>query len=185
MKKRKTVLILGITSILVLISVQVWIINGIRKQKDEMFNLRYRVFSQDALSSLYRRTGSYGFDTARYIINAYSEQAAKAISEIKNDTVLASRKKDVLEYITKALYQEQDLSPFLSNYFERLNIDKNFTFKIVINRFELINNDVKIPVYISDMFANRMDYRQGITPRHPFIRRASSEILVKGDHSET
>jgi hypothetical protein len=39
MKKKNTVLLLGIISILILISVQAFIIRGIWKQKDEMFVL--------------------------------------------------------------------------------------------------------------------------------------------------
>ena len=49
MKKRNTVLILGIFSILILVSVQVYIIRGIWEQKDEMFSLRYTTRSQEAL----------------------------------------------------------------------------------------------------------------------------------------
>ncbi|MEI6048045.1 MAG: HAMP domain-containing sensor histidine kinase [Bacteroidota bacterium] len=184
MKKRNTVLILGIASILILISVQVILITTVWKQKDEMFNLRYRVFSQDALSSMYRRMSTDGFDTARYIINGYSAKAVKDIAAIKDDSALTLKKKDVLAFVSKALTREQDLSEYLSNYFARQGIDKNFTFKIVINRLELINNDVRIPVYTSAEFANRRVSRTGNAP--PVLKnRTSSEILVKGDRSET
>jgi hypothetical protein len=49
MKKRNTILLFGVLSIIILITVQVIIIKGIWKQKDEMFNLG-RLFSMDALS---------------------------------------------------------------------------------------------------------------------------------------
>jgi len=186
MKKRNTVLIAGITSILILISVQIFIITGVWKQKDEMFNLRYRVFSQDAISSMYRRLGTDGFDTARYIINGYSAKAVKEISTVKDDSSLTQKKKEVLALVTKALDQEQYLSEYLSNYFSRQGIDKNFKFKIVINRFDLINNDTRIPVYASNEFTDRRSQRDnaGVTPRQ-LNRRTTSEILVKGDRSET
>ena len=48
MKKRNTILILGIVSIIILITVQVIILKGVYQGKGEMFNLRYRLFSQDA-----------------------------------------------------------------------------------------------------------------------------------------
>jgi two-component system phosphate regulon sensor histidine kinase PhoR len=183
MKKRNTVLILGITSIFILISVQVFILKGMWQQKDEMFNLRYRLFSQDALSSMYRRSSTDGFDTARIIIGGYSAQAIKDISAIKDDSALATKKKDILAFVIKALNQEQDLSNFLSNYFSRQGVDKNFTFKIIINRFELIDNDNRIPVYISEEFANRRPPRPGSAP--PVLnRKPISSILVKGDRTE-
>jgi two-component system, OmpR family, phosphate regulon sensor histidine kinase PhoR len=210
MKKRNTVLILGITSIVILISVQVIIISGVWQQKDEMFNLRYRLLSQDALSSMQRRQNTDGFDTARILINWYSGKAIKEIAEIKDDSALALKKKDIFAFVLKALNKEQDLSDYLSNYFERAGIDKNFNFKIVINQFELIDNDNRIPVYASEDFANRRPPRQagtsagqvsappvqGTTPGQRnarqgqgvppgrMNRKSSSEILVKGDRSE-
>ncbi len=51
MKKRDTVLLLGITAIIILIAVQIIIVIGVWKQKDEMFNLRYSLLSKEALCS--------------------------------------------------------------------------------------------------------------------------------------
>ena len=179
MKKKNTLLLPGIISIFILISVQVIIIRGMWKQKDEMFNLRYRVFSQDALSSMYRRLSTDGFDTARFIINGYSIQATKDILTLRGDSAIAAKKRDILAFVTKALIQEQDLSAYLSNYFERIGIDKNFNFKIVVNRFDLISNDSIIPVYTSEAFANRR--ANPGTPRNVSSMRSPSEILVRAD----
>jgi two-component system phosphate regulon sensor histidine kinase PhoR len=184
MKNRDTVFLLGITSIIILISVQVIIISAIWMQKDEMFNLRYRVFSQDAISSMYRRLSTDGFDTANFIIDEYSKQAVKEIAALNNDSAIAAKKKDILDFVTKALIQEQDLSEYLSTYFERQGIDKNFRFKIVVNRFDLINNDIRLPVFISDEFASRRNARSGGSSRD-MDKRISSEILVKGERTET
>ncbi len=179
MKKKNTLLLPGIISIFILISVQVIIIRGMWKQKDEMFNLRYRVFSQDALSSMYRRLSTDGFDTARFIINGYSIQATKDILTLRGDSAIAAKKRDILAFVTKALIQEQDLSAYLSNYFERIGIDKNFNFKIVVNRFDLISNDSIIPVYTNEAFANRR--ANPGTPRNVSSMRSPSEILVRAD----
>ncbi|HUX58768.1 MAG TPA: HAMP domain-containing sensor histidine kinase [Bacteroidales bacterium] len=183
MKRRNTVQILGVISIIILISVQVFILRGLWNQKDEMFNLRYRLISQDAVSSMYRRLSTDGFDTARYIISGYSAQAIKDISLIKNDSALAIKKKEILALVTKALTQEQYLSKYLSSYFERQGIDKNFTFKIAVNRFELIDNDTRIPIYLNEEFSNRN--QPGTVNALPFAKKKPfSEILVKGDRSE-
>ncbi len=55
MKRKNTVLLLGIISILILILVQVFLVRGIWKQKDEMFILRYTLRSQEALNFINRR----------------------------------------------------------------------------------------------------------------------------------
>lgn len=155
MKKRNTALLLGIISIIILISVQVIIIRGIWKQKDEMFNLRYRLFSQDALAAMDRRWGTDGFDTARYILSMFSQQVVGEVKAITDQSVLEEKKKDIIEFVTEVLNEEQDLSVFLSSYFERQGIEKDFNHKILINNFELIDFDTRIPVYLSDEFASR------------------------------
>ena len=183
MKKRNTVLILGIISIIILITVQVIIVSGVWRQKDEMFNLRYRVFSQDALSAMSRRWTTDGFDTARMMISLYSQKALKEISSVKDDSLLAAKKQFIIDFVTKVLNEEQYLSRFLSSWFERQGIEKDFNHKIIVNRFELIDNETRIPVYINEEYANRNPPRRGDLPPRVIPKR-TSEILVKGDRSE-
>jgi len=186
MKKRNTILLLGIFSIVILITAQVIIIRGVWNQKDEMFNLRYRLFSQDAIAVMQRQWSTDGFDTARILISKKSELILKKLTEMKKDSLDAIQKQDLFEYVNFVLNTEQDLSQFLSRYFERRRIDKDFNSKIVINRFELINFDKTIPVYISEEFANRRAGQRNDTLRRSGpppdrmrqARRRTSEILV-------
>ena len=55
-------------------------------------------------------------------------------------------KKEILDYFTKAVNQEQDLSGLLSKYFESRHMDKNFKYKIIIDNIDIIDNDT-IPIY--------------------------------------
>jgi signal transduction histidine kinase len=192
MKKRNTVLLLGIFSIIILITAQIIIIRGVWKQKDEMFNLRYRLFSQDALDVMDRQWGADGFDTARFLIGVKSEMVLKELDSLKKDSLTAREKEDLFKYVTLALNKEQDLSQWLSRFFERRGIDKDFNSKIVINRFELINYDQRIPVYISEEYANRRPplqrdtlRRAGPPPGRMRQPRRTSEILVKRYGNET
>ena len=192
MKKRNTILLLGIFSIIILITAQIIIIRGVWKQKDELFNLRYRLFSQDALDVMNRQWATDGFDTARFLIGVKSEQVLKELAAIKADSLTVKEKKDLFEYVTLVLNKEQDLSQFLSRFFERRGIDKDFNSKIVINRFELINFDQRIPVYLSEEYASRRPPQQSDTLRRTgpptgMMRppRRTSEILVKRSGNET
>jgi two-component system phosphate regulon sensor histidine kinase PhoR len=186
MKKRNTILLLGIFSIIILITAQIIIIRGVWKQKDEMFNLRYRLFSQDALDVMSRQWGTDGFDTARILIGVKSEQVLQELDSLKKDSLSVKEKQDLIKYVDLVLLKEQDLSPFLSRFFERRGIDKDFNSKIVINRYELISFDRRIPVYLSEEFSNRRPPQQGDTIRRSGrppggMRqpRRTSEILVK------
>jgi len=154
MKKRNTVLLLGIMSIIILISVQAFIIIGIWKQKNEMFALKYTILSKDALTYINRRMPTDGFDTVRFLLTRYSEQTNKELHAIKDQNGLSEKKKDILDYFAKVVNQEQDLSGLLSSFFGRRGFEKKFSYSIVINNLEMINNDT-IVVYRSEDFANR------------------------------
>jgi len=175
MKKKNTVLLLGIVSIIILISVQVFIVRSVWKQKDEMFSLRYTMRSQEALNMINRRMRTDGFDTVRFLLGLYSERANIELHSISDSNELAAKKKDILEYFTKVVNQEQDLSGLLSSYFERRGFEKNFKFSIVINNLEMIGNDT-IVVYQSEGFSNRRPTDRGPRPAPPEISK--EKILV-------
>jgi two-component system phosphate regulon sensor histidine kinase PhoR len=139
-----------------------------------------------------RQWATDGFDTARVLIGVKSEQVLRELAATKADSLTTKEKKDLFEYITLVLNKEQDLSQFLSRFFERRGIDKNFNSKIVINRFELINFDQRIPVYLSEEYASRRPPQQSDTLRRTgpppgMMRppRRTSEILVKRSGNET
>jgi signal transduction histidine kinase len=183
MKKRNTILLPGIVSIIIFIAAQIIIVSGVWRQKDEMFNLRYRLFSQDALEFIGRRWGTDGFDTARILINSYSVKAARELAEIKNDSLLETKKKDVLYFVSRVLNQEQDLSGFLSEYFDRQGIEKDFNYNIKINYLELIYNDRRIPIFVNKDQSGSASQKADTKKR--LIKQAgTSQILVKGDRSE-
>jgi signal transduction histidine kinase len=175
MKKRNTVLILGIASIIILISVQVFIITGIWKQKDEMFALRYASLSKEALDVISRRMQTDGFDTVRFLLGNYSEKANKELHAIKDEHEITTKKKDILDYFTKVVNQEQDLSGLLSSYFERRGFEKKFKITIAIINLEMISNDT-IAVYQSEGFSNRRLPNRSGRPFAPEFSR--SKILV-------
>jgi two-component system phosphate regulon sensor histidine kinase PhoR len=175
MKKKNTVLLLGVISILILVSVQVFIVRGIWKQKDEMFILRYTLRSQEALNYINRRMSNDGFDTVRYILGKYSEQANKEIHAIKDQKELEAKKREVLDFFTQVLNREQDLSDLLSAYFERRGFEKKFNYTIVINSLDMISNDT-IRVYHDQEFENRL--LQERSGKQPPAEISRSKILV-------
>jgi two-component system phosphate regulon sensor histidine kinase PhoR len=149
MKKRNTVLLLGILSILILISVQVFILRGIWQQKDEMFALRYTMRSQEALNFITRRMSTDGFDTVRFVLSKYSEKANKEIHTLSDNSELIAKKKEILDFFIKVVDQEQDLSSMLSSYFEMRGFENKFNYTIVVNDLEMISNDTVV-IYRDD-----------------------------------
>jgi two-component system phosphate regulon sensor histidine kinase PhoR len=177
MKNRNTVLILGITSILILITVQVFIITGVWKQKNELFAITYTIRSQEALYNIWKGMSTDGFDTVRLLLDQYSEQSVKDLRTISNKKEIADRKKDILDYFNKVVNQEQDLSELLSKYFESRDFDKNFKYKIIVNNIELIDNDTII-IYQKEGFSTHKPPDRG--RRNSPMDIYSSSILVRG-----
>ncbi len=155
MRKRNTVLTLGILAIVFIIAAQVIILRGLWKQQNEMLTLRYRSLSQEAVMS---QRGSFsGYDTVRFLLNNYSESVVKELSTIKDEQKLIEKKRDILEYFTVVLNTEQDFSSFLSAYFEDQGFEKDFNHKIIISNLEIVDSDT-IVIYRNEAYAS---YRAG------------------------
>jgi len=118
MRKKNTVLFLGIASILILVTVQAYLILNIWKQKSDSFAIRYGTRSNEAYNYIKRNLETEGFDTVKILLNEYSEKAYKELQTASNAEDFAAKKKYVLDYFTKLVNKEQDLSALLSSYFE-------------------------------------------------------------------
>ncbi|HLN19949.1 MAG TPA: HAMP domain-containing sensor histidine kinase [Bacteroidales bacterium] len=144
MKKKNTVLLLGIASIVIIISVQVYIILSVLNEKNEMFSLRYTMRSQEALMFIRRSsfTGADdGFDIVRRLLNDTTDKLVNSVNDLSE---LESKKSGILEYFDVVLEKEQVLSNLLSTYFEMRGLEKNIRHRIEINNLELITNDTLV-----------------------------------------
>jgi two-component system phosphate regulon sensor histidine kinase PhoR len=150
-------------------------VRGIWKQKDEMFVLRYTLRSQEALSFINRRMQGDGFDTVRYILDSYSEQANKDLHALTDLKGMEAKKIEILDFFTQVLNKEQDLSSYLSSYFERRGFEKKFNYTIIINNLEMISNDTII-VYHSQGFDKWLTQER--SGKQSLAEISSSKILV-------
>ena len=181
MKKKNTVLIYGITAIVILISVQVFIIKGVWQQKNELFAIRYTINSQEALNTIYRRMNIDPFDTVKLLLDQYSAQAVRDLRDVKNDQKLAGKKKEILDYFTKVVTMEQDLSGLLSKFFESKNLDKNFNYKISINSIDLIDKDTTV-IYRKEGMTGFYPADRGRRPAN--FDATGSSIQIMSPHLE-
>ncbi len=178
MNKRNTILLLGRSAILLVIIAQVIIIKGILKQNCEMLDLRYRLLSKEAVSTLILQRDVDVYDTVRFILDRYSEKVAAELLRITDQKELDEKKKEILDYFTMTLNQEQDLSGYLSAYFERMGVDKNFTHRIEIRNLEIISRDT-FPVVRDEIFFRRIPQESG-RPLRPDIQQTSTPSSEPG-----
>lgn len=175
MLKKNAILVSGIFAILILVAGQLIIIRGVWKQNDEMLYLRYRMLSQDAVNAL-RGSRFDPYDTVTFILNDYSGKIISKFKEAEGNPVkMDELKKDALRFFTKVLDSEQDLSPYLSGYFEKSGFEKDFRHRIEISNLDIISQDT-FKIFRSESFVNRY------TPGSPDLGNdhigSKSSILV-------
>jgi two-component system phosphate regulon sensor histidine kinase PhoR len=182
MREKNTVLFLGIASILILVSVQVYIITGIWKQKNEMFTLRYTQLSQEASGFIRFSSGDNGFELVRELLNDSTDKIVDKLFLLSDKKELDDAKKGILEYFNAVLQREQILSGMLASYFDMRGFEKNFKHRIAITNLEIIKEDTLI-VYRSEKFrlrrpGMRMPPEASINPEPEPKRDKTGEILV-------
>jgi signal transduction histidine kinase len=175
MKKRNTILILGIFSILVLIVGQVLIIRNVWKQQDQTIFFKYRDLSQQAVGSL-RGQRINTFDTVAFILGKYSEKVVEELPTISGTSKMREKEEEIFRYFSKVLDQEEDLSAYLSSYFEKeMGFRTKFTPRIEITNLEIIGQDT-FKIFRNDFFRNPKSFGQGADK--PFILSSNISILA-------
>jgi len=175
MKKRNTVLILGIFAFALMIIAQVIIIRRGWKQVDEMIYHRYRSLAQEANTSL-RGSRSMVFDTVSYLLDYYTEDLMKELTQITDDQQLENKKSDIFDYFSTALNTEQDLSLYLSEYFANQDAENEFNHTIIITNLEILSEDTLV-VYRDPEFRGRRTSRDSEGVEHS-LKGSTSSILV-------
>jgi signal transduction histidine kinase len=164
MKKRNTILLLGISAVAILVIAQIIIIRGILRQNYEMLYLRYRLLSQEAVTSLRRQYRVDVYDTVRFILDDYSEKVAAELPLIKDEEELNRKKGEILDYFTMTLNQEEYLSDYLSAYFERMGVEKDFISRIEIRNLEIISTDTFPVIRTFSFFEKQPSEQRGPDP---------------------
>ena len=170
MKKKNTVLLLGIFAIMILIAAQVIIIRGVWKQQDQTLRFRYRELSQQAI-----RESNNAFDTVYYLLGKHSDDLVKELDGITDSLKMKEKKEEVFDYFSKVLNREQDLSPYLLSFFKRIGFETSFIPRIEISNLEIIGKDTYI-IYQNDFFRNQKP--PDVSSPRPGKMSSNSSILV-------
>lgn len=157
--KKNIILVAGILSAVALVSVQTYIIGQLWLQKDELFRLKYKALSQEALDNFERENRQNGFDTALYLVDYYSSLVImrneyQSATEEEMDNI----KKLVSTEVNNLLNTHQYLSSILTEYFRQHGSENGLSTYVVINNFDLINfNETQTIVVEADYLASPTD----------------------------
>ena len=128
MKEKNGILIFGIVSIVILILVQIFITKDIWTDKNEMFDLKYKLLSQEAMEQLNRMSRTDGFENALGLLNNYSKEVMnQEYKTIKDSSELKKLRYDALNAVIKILTELESLTPYLKNYFRTQGFESDFS----------------------------------------------------------
>jgi signal transduction histidine kinase len=180
MRKRNTILTLGILAIFFMATSQIIILRGLWKQQNEMLTIRYRSLPQEAIGAL--RESNTVHDTVQYLLNEYSGKLAKELPEIKDEKAKDEKNKEILNYFTVALNKEQDFTAYLSDYLDKQGFEKNFNYRIDITNIEIFTSDTSSHiVFRSNSFSGRRPGGPGV----PVPTDRPGMMPVQGDESRS
>ncbi|MBN1388481.1 MAG: HAMP domain-containing histidine kinase [Bacteroidales bacterium] len=146
MQKFKTLLPVFV-ALAIFIVAQIYVVRQVWLQKDEVFALRYRSVSKEAIQEMAAYDPYNGFKKAYYIIDDISQlyiQKSRALVKSEDSALFAQ---DIRENFTKILVEDQLLSEYLSKYFEKLGLEKKIKPLIYVNYIDLIDIQENIRVY--------------------------------------
>ncbi len=138
--KRQLLLVVSLAALVLFVAVQLYMINNIWRQKEEILNMRYRDLSREGLSLLLSKTQNNGFEKAMDVTDKLAfflltEELDK--SEFANDTTAIRRL--ALKETYSILYKSEKLTSFLKSYIGDRGFDNDFKPVLAIKRLELIS----------------------------------------------
>ncbi|HCC71643.1 MAG TPA: hypothetical protein DEQ09_10905 [Bacteroidales bacterium] len=131
----------------IFILAQFYIVRQAWIQKDEVFDLRYRSVSKEAIQDMASFDSYTGFKKAYFIIDDISQLYLQKSLTLLNTEDSALLAKDIRDYFTKILKEDQLLSEYLSRYYEKLGLEKKIKPIIYVNYIDLIDIQENIRVY--------------------------------------
>lgn len=128
-------------AILLFIASQVIIVSQVWRQREEVFNLRYRSVAREAVQEMMYSTGESGFDRAFYIIDnlapMYLLKTEKAATNA--DTLAISQ--DLISMVKEVLVTDQEIVPPISDRFKRLGLEGEFDSEVVLRKLVLLSGE--------------------------------------------
>jgi len=150
MSKIKTLLPVFI-ALAIFILAQIYIVRQVWLQKDEVFDLRYRSVTKEAIQQMATYDSYTGFKKAYFIIDDIVQlylQKSRAALNSEDSALFVS---NIRKNLTEILLEDQMLSEYLSKYYDKLGLETKVKPIIYLNYIDLIDIQENIRVYKASM----------------------------------
>src|SRR5665648_232076 len=125
--RRHLFLILSLAALLLFMAVQVYMINSIWKQKEEILMMRYKTLSREGLALLMSKKKANGFEKAMDITDKFAGLvASEKVPFLNSAGDTAEFRKKVLEQTYSILEKNEVLSSFLYDYIKKSGYENDF-----------------------------------------------------------
>ena len=135
--KSKVLIIIAAVALSVNIAVQVYLITGLYRLRNDAFDTKYQKNLNEGIESLRTYYNKNGFDSAFYKLDYTSIELLEKHTSLLYNTADDSLTREVLHVVKNILEQNDYLTPYLKAYLKVHKLDYEFKNKISIKQFVL------------------------------------------------
>jgi signal transduction histidine kinase len=138
MMRRHLLLILSLIALMLFMAVQIYMINSIWKQQEEILLMRYKTLSREGLSLLLSKKKANGFEKAMDICDKFAGLvASEKLPVLNSSDDTAGFRKKVLEQTYSIIEKNEALSSFLKSFIKKSGFESDFKTEVFIRNFSL------------------------------------------------
>lgn len=137
--KSKVLIIISALALLVNIAVQVYLINGLYRLRNDAFDAKYQKTLSEGIGSLRTYYNKTGFDSAFYALDYTALDILNSYRSLPDGSAEDSLNVQALTKVKDLLYQNDYLTPYLKSYLKAHKMDDDFSSKISIKQFVLLD----------------------------------------------
>ncbi|HKL66810.1 MAG TPA: HAMP domain-containing sensor histidine kinase [Bacteroidales bacterium] len=152
-----------LAALVIFLFAQVYLVRQVWMQKDEVFSLRYRSESKEAIREMAIYDPYNGFKKAYWVIDDVSSLYLQKSKNLRSSEDSALFAREIRESYTSILSEDQLLTEHLSKYFEKLGLESKIKSKIYVNYIDLIDIQENISVFrVSDEMLRKQSSQKSI-----------------------
>ena len=145
--KRQFLLVISLSALLLFVAVQMFMINSIWRQKEEIITMRYKSLSREGLSILLSKKKTNGFEKAMDVTDKFASYLiSEELSNLYTAHDSSSLGRMALKETYSIMYKNEKLTPFLQSFIGNAGYDNEFRCILAIARLELLTPEGSLMV---------------------------------------
>lgn len=137
--KRQLLLVVSLAALILFVAVQMFMINSIWRQKEEIITMRYKSLSREGLSMLLSKKKTNGFEKAMEVTDKFAFYLiSEELSNLYTAHDSSSLGRLALKETYSIMYKNEKLTPILQTFIGNAGYDNDFRCILAISRLEFL-----------------------------------------------